>query len=273
MRKLLSMIKLIVTGGDDSHQEKRIISLMDDAEIRGDIDRSSIEMIKRILEFHNRLVREVMVPRREIIAVDSKATVNEIITTIIGYGYTRVPVYSDNIDNIVGILNVKDIIKYWSTSLSEKEITSHLHKPYFIPETKRALSLLHELKQKKYHMAIVIDEYGGTSGLVTLEDLLEEIVGEILDEHDIEEEEEIVETAGGVLVDCRLEIEKVEDYFGIKFPEGRYKTLAGLILSTVKKIPVTGEVLKVAGLEIIIEAADERSIKKVKIKRYVGLEE
>jgi magnesium and cobalt transporter len=180
------------------------------------------------------------------------------------------PVYAENVDNIVGILNVKDLLKFWSKPITETDILSSLRKPYYIPETKNTHHLLHELKQKKYHMAIVIDEYGGTSGLVTLEDLMEEIVGEIHDEHDAQKGSIVELNDGYTLIDGRVEIEAIEDYLGVKFQEGKFETLGGFILNLLRKIPVTGEVIHVDNLEMIIESADERSVKKVKLKRLDG---
>jgi len=201
------------------------------------------------------------------IAIGSDATIDEILALIIKHGHTRMPVFADSVDNILGILNVKDLIKFWSKPISENDILSTLRKPYYIPETKKTHLLLHELKQRKHHMAIVIDEYGGTSGLVTLEDLIEEIVGEIHDEYDITKESIVELSDGYILIDGRVEIEVVEDYFGVEFQEGTYETLGGLILNTIKKIPVTGEVIKIDNFEMIIDSADERSIKKVRIRK------
>ena len=202
-------------------------------------------MIQSILEFRDTVVREVMIPRTEMISIRSDATIEEILELTIKHGHTRIPVYAENIDNIVGILNVKDLLKFWSKSISEKDILSNLRKPYYIPETKNTHHLLHELKQKKYHIAIVIDEYGGTSGLVTLEDLIEEIVGEIHDEHDMKKGDIVELTDGYTLIDGRVEIEVIEDYLDIKFEEGKYETLGGFILNVIKKIPVTGEIIHV----------------------------
>jgi magnesium and cobalt transporter len=201
------------------------------------------------------------------VAIPSDAPMEEIIALITRYGHTRIPVYSESIDNIVGILNVKDLLKFCSRPVTESDILSILRKPYYIPETKNSHLLLHELKQRKYHMAIVIDEYGGTSGLVTLEDLVEEIVGEIHDEHD-EGEGNIVELPDGdVLADGRTEIEKIEDHFGVSFQEGKYETLGGMIMHSIGKIPVTGEQIEIEPFEMIIESADERSIRKVRMRR------
>jgi CBS domain containing-hemolysin-like protein len=265
--KLLTKIKKLLSADVQGRLEKEIQSIIDAGEEKGLIDPQSGEMIQSILEFRETIVREVMIPRTEMIAIRSDATIEEILELTIKHGHTRMPVYVGSVDNIVGILNVKDLLKFWSKPITESDILSSLRKPYYIPETKNTHLLLHELKQRKYHMAIVIDEYGGTSGLVTLEDLIEEIVGEIHDEHDAKKENIIDLQDGYVLIDGRVEIEEIEDHLHIKFPEGNFETLGGYILNTIKKIPVTGEIIHVDNLEIIIESADERSIKKVKLKK------
>jgi len=231
------------------------------------MDQRSGEMIQSILDFRDTLVREVMISRTEMIAVSSDATINEVLDLIMKHGHTRMPVYSGSVDNIVGILNVKDLLKFWSRQVSEGDILSNLRKPYYIPETKNIRLLLHELQQRKHHMAIVIDEYGGTSGLVTLEDLIEEIVGEIYDEHEVEEKKIVELPDDYALVDGRVEIEDIKEYFGMNIPEGKFETLGGLILYIIEKVPAAGEVICHDGFEIIIESADERRINKVKIKR------
>jgi CBS domain containing-hemolysin-like protein len=250
--------------------EKEIQSIIDAGAEDGLIDPQSGEMIQSILEFRDTVVREVMIPRTEMVAIPSDAPVEEIIDLITRYGHTRIPVYSGSIDNIVGILNVKDLLKFWSKPIAKGDILSILRKPYYIPETKNTHLLLHELKQRKHHLAVVIDEYGGTSGLVTLEDLIEEIVGEIHDEHDTQDGDIAELPDGYILVDGRTDIEKIEDHFGVTFPEGKYETLGGMILHAIGKIPVTGETIKIEQFEMIIESADERSIKKVKMKRLAG---
>lgn len=246
--------------------ENAIQSLVAMCEREGRIDAQSCKMIRNILIFRNTIVREVMIPRTEIIAVSSEAGIDEIIDIVIKHGHTRMPAYSGNVDNIIGILNVKDLLKSWKGIVTGIDIIGNLRTPYYIPETKKTHVLLHELKQKKYHMAIVIDEYGGTSGLVTLEDLIEEIVGEIHDEHDTKEEG-IVEIGDGYyVVDGRTEIDEVEEYFGVKFSPGKHETISGLILNSIKRIPVAGDSLKLGKLEMMIEAATERSIQKIRIK-------
>ena len=250
--------------------EEEIRSLIDVGEGEGLIDQQSGEMIQSILEFGETVAREVMVPRTEIVAINSNASIEEVLDLLSTYGHTRIPVYNSNVDNIIGILNVKDLLRFWSQPLEEKNIVTILRKAYFIPETKSIHLLLHELKEKKSHMAIVIDEYGGTSGLVTLEDLIEEIVGEIQDEHDVEENSFHELSDGDVLVDSRVEIEEFEKYFHVEAPEGQFETLGGFIFHLIKKIPVTGEVVRFADLIMIINDADERSIKKVRVKKREG---
>ena len=247
--------------------EEKIQSIVNTGEEDGLIDRQSGEMIHSILELRETMAREVMVPRTEIVAVNDNSTIEDILALILKHGHTRMPFYNENIDNIVGILNVKDLLRYWSKPFQKGDIISILRKTYYIPETKNIHLLLHELKEKKSHMAIVIDEYGGTSGLVTLEDLIEEIVGEIQDEHDVDENPFTKLPGGDILVDSRVEIEEFEEYFDIEVPEGQFETLGGLIFYLIKKIPVVGETITCENLKITIEAADERSIKKVRIKR------
>jgi len=265
--KLISLIKKIFQERDASRLEEEIQAIIDAGEEDGLIDPQSGEMIQSILEFKDTVVREVMIPRTEIVAVSAGATIEEIVRIISIYGHTRMPVYRGDIDHIIGVVNVKDLLKFWSREVTEKDFLSILRKPYYIPETKNISQLLHELKQKKYHLAIIIDEYGGTAGLVTLEDLMEEIIGEIHDEHDTQEPGIVEETDGYTLVDGRVEIEELEEYFGVTFDEGKYETLGGLILNTVKRIPAAGETIIVDNFEMTIVAADERRIKKVRIRK------
>ncbi len=252
---------------EQSRLEEEIQSIIDEGEQKGLIDEKSGEMIQSILEFRDTVAREVMIPRTEIVAIPSDSPIAEIIDRVTQHGYTRMPVYDGSVDNIIGILNVKDLLRLCLEPIDEADLKPLLRKPYFIPETKNIHLLLHELKDQRQHMAIVIDEYGGTSGLVTLEDLIEEIVGEIRDEHDTDETGFTELADGSVIADSRVEIEKIEERFGLSLPEGKYETLAGFILHLIRKIPLTGDVVRHDALEMIIVSADERSIKKVKIRK------
>ncbi|HUN55380.1 MAG TPA: hemolysin family protein [Smithella sp.] len=262
---------------DNKYMKNKIDAVLARAQKSGLVDPSSREIIENILEFTHTLVREIMIPRTEIVAVSTEAAIDEIINEVIASRHTRIPVYRDTIDNIIGILNVKDLLKFWSKQITKEDILTCLSTPYYIPETKNTHLLFYELKENKKHMAIIIDEYGGTAGLVTLEDLLEEIVGEIRDEHETSMDTDGISQSpdGSLIFDGRMEIEKIEEHLNINLKKGRYETLGGLILDSTKRIPLSGEKFQIENMEITIENADERSIKRVKIKKIMtnGLNE
>jgi CBS domain containing-hemolysin-like protein len=250
--------------------KKEINRILRKAEKYSVVDKPSKEMIENILEFSHILVREIMIPRTEIKAINTEGKIEEIIREIVDSRHTRIPFYRGTIDNIIGVLNVKNLLNFWPEQFTKEGMFSIFIKPYYIPETKNTNLLFHELKENKKHLAIVIDEYGGTSGLVTLEDLLEEIVGEIHDEHESNAAADGIFQApdGSLIVDGRMEIEKIEESLNVGLGKGRYETLSGMILNVAKRIPLTGEKFIIDGLEISIEKADERSIKKVKIRKF-----
>jgi len=254
---------------DNKYMKNKIDAVLVRAQKSGLVDPSSREIIENILEFTHILVREIMIPRTEIVAVSTEAAIDEIINEVIASRHTRIPVYRDTIDNIIGILNVKDVLKFWSKQITKEDILACLSTPYYIPETKNTHLLFYELKENKKHMAIVIDEYGGTAGLVTLEDLLEEIVGEIRDEHETNTPTDGISQSpdGSLIFDGRMEIEKIEEHLNINLKKGRYETLSGLILDSTKRIPLSGEKFQIENMDITIENADERSIKRVQIKK------
>jgi len=250
------------------HIRREIFSILAKGQKSGVLDDASRKMIENILDFTSILVREIMIPRTDIVSISADDTPKDIIQELAESHYTRIPVHRGSVDNIIGILNVKDLLKTWSQNIKTADILTHLTKPYYIPETKNAHLLFYEFKNNKKHIAIVIDEYGGTSGLVTLEDLLEEIVGDIRDEHEENtDSEDIIQTVGGaIIVDGRTEIEKIEEHLKVSLERGRYETVSGLILNSIRRIPHQGEEFQIDGMDITIENADERSIKKVKIK-------
>lgn len=248
---------------------REIIAMLAKGQKSGVFDDASRKMIENILEFTSTMVREIMIPRTDIVSISVDDTPEEMIHEIAESRHTRLPVYRGSVDNIIGILNIKDLLNVWPQNITASDILSRLTKPYYIPETKNAHLLFHEFKNNKKHIAIVIDEYGGTSGLVTLEDLLEEIVGDILDEHEESPDSgDIIQTPDGAfIVEARTEIEKIEEHLQISLERGRYETVSGLILNTIRRIPHRGEKFQIEGMDITIENADERSIKKVKIKK------
>jgi len=218
---LFSALSQLVSGRKRV-TEQEIHELMNAGEQEGLINEEENEMIRSIFEFHDTVVREIMVPRTDMACVSTDATVREVISAIIACGHSRIPVYDGTIDNIVGLLYAKDLLRYWGLDNATIDLKKIMRAPYFIPETKNLEELLQEFKRKRVHIAIVIDEYGGTSGLVTFEDLLEQIVGDIRDEYDLEEELLVEEADGSVVVDGRLPIEELEEHFGIEVERDKF---------------------------------------------------
>jgi len=247
--------------------EERLQRALADSEAEGILDAYSGRMIRGVLKLRDTVVREIMIPRTEMIAIPKNASVQDIQNVLQIHGYTRLPVYGDTIDNIIGILNVKDLLKGWPKTIDEKDIVSNLKKPYYIPESKNVNSLLHEFKRERHHMAIVMDEYGGTSGLVTLEDLIEEIVGDLFDDEGGDEKHIVNLPDGSLLMDGRIRIEEAGEHLSVLIPEGPYETLGGFILHLIRKIPTAGEKVVFENFEMIVEAADERRIRKVRLRK------
>lgn len=251
------------------HIHREILAVLDKGQKKGTWDEASRKMIENILDFSTVLVREIMAPRTDIVSINIDDTLEDIYQEIANAPYTRIPVHRGSVDNIIGILNVKDLLKCLPRSMTTADISSRLTKPYYIPETKNALLLFHELKNNRKRIAIVIDEYGGTSGLISLEDLLETIVGDIRDEHEnYDGSDDMIQVTGdAIIVDGRTEIEKIEERLNIRLEKGRFETISGLILNTIRRIPHQGERLKIGGMEMTVESADDRSIKKLRIKK------
>jgi len=249
--------------------EEEIQEMMNAGEEEGLINEEENEMIRSIFSLGDTVVREIMVPRTDMACVPVDATVREVLGSIIACGHSRIPVFDGTIDNVVGLVYAKDLLKYWGMDESAVVLKNILRTPYFIPETKNLEELLHEFKKKRVHIAIVIDEYGGTSGLVTIEDLLEQIVGDIQDEYDLEEEWLAEEADGNVVVDARLPIEELEEHFGIAIEREKFDTVGGLIFHLTGRIPAVGEEVENDSIRLKVLEADARKISKVRITRLV----
>lgn len=246
--------------------EKEIQQLIDAGEEEGLLSEDEGEMIQSILSFRDTVAREIMVPRTDAAIVSVDTSIQELLQLIIKKGHSRFPVYADSSDNIIGILHAKDLLSLWGQD--NLDLKNILRAPYFIPETKKISQLLRELRDKKSHMAIVIDEYGGTAGLVTIEDIIEEIIGEIHDEYDAEEALMVATAEGDLLVDARLEIEKLAEHFNMQVPEGNFESVGGFIINLLGRVPQPRETITHAPLQIVIESADARKIRKVRIKAH-----
>jgi CBS domain containing-hemolysin-like protein len=250
--------------------EEDIQEVITAGEEEGLINQEENAMIQSIFHFRDTVVREIMVPRNDMGCIDSNDSIQEVLSKIIAFGHSRLPMYQGTLDNIVGLVYAKDLLKYWGMDISVFDLKKILRAPYYIPETKNLEELLQEFKRKRVHMAIVIDEYGGTSGLVTIEDLLEQIVGDIQDEYDLEEDWLIRQPDGSIIVDARLPIEDLEEYLGINIEREMFDTVGGFIFHLTGKIPAAGEVVENDDILLTILEADERKIRRVRIVRKPG---
>ncbi|MDD2540799.1 MAG: hemolysin family protein [Desulfuromonadaceae bacterium] len=245
--------------------EQDINDFIEASEEEGLVNEDECEMIRSIFSLGTTIVREVMIPRTEMACVTVDATIRELLDTIIACGHSRIPVYEDTIDNIIGLLYAKDLLKQWGTDENNLSVRELMRPPYFIPESKNLEQLLQEFKRKRIHLAIVIDEYGGTSGLITIEDLLEEIVGDIQDEHDREESLLTANPDGSITADGRLPVEELEEYFDLEIERDNFDSVGGLVFHLIGKIPAIGDTIDGAGLRLTILDADLRRVKKVGI--------
>jgi CBS domain containing-hemolysin-like protein len=247
--------------------EAEIQEVMNAGEEEGLINQEEKAMIRSIMALGDSMVREIMLPRMEMACVSIEDEVSEVLKAIIACGHSRLPVFEGTIDNIIGLIYAKDLLKHWGEPDTAVELRKLIRPPFFVPETKNLEELLHDFKKRRVHMAVVIDEYGGTSGLVTIEDLLEQIVGDIQDEYDSEEERLSVEPDGAIVVDARLPIEELEEHFNILVERDKFETVGGLIFHLTGRIPSVGEVIESDTLVLTVLEADERRISKVHIAR------
>jgi magnesium and cobalt exporter, CNNM family len=244
-------------------------ALIDVGEAEGILEEEEGELIHSIIEFGDTRVSEVMTPRPDIVAVPENATVREARDVILESKYSRLPVYREQIDNVEGIIYVRDLLQCWADGREDECIKNLVRPVYDVPETKPVAHLLEDMQKAHFQLAMVIDEYGGVSGLVTVEDILEEIVGEIEDE-DIagEELEDIVESDEGSY-EClgSTEIGKIERLFDMEIEADDFTTIAGLVINESGKVPAAGELLTIRGLEVEVLEADERRITRVRVRR------
>ncbi|HEV2761988.1 MAG TPA: hemolysin family protein [Pyrinomonadaceae bacterium] len=250
-------------GGDD------IQALIDVGEREGIIEEEEGELIHSIIEFGETQAGEVMTPRTDVVALPITATVREARDVILDSKYSRLPVYRDQIDNVEGIIYVRDLLQCWAEGREGEAIEPLLRPAYFVPETKAVDELLEEMRKAHVQMAMVIDEYGGVAGLVTVEDILEEIVGEMEDE-DIGSEEivEIVESGDGYYeVAGSTEVGKIERLFDLEIEDDDFTTIAGLVISESGRVPPAGTRLSFRGLDVEVVEADERRVARLRLRR------
>ncbi|XAL99236.1 hemolysin family protein [Phycisphaeraceae bacterium D3-23] len=253
---------------DDSDISDEVLSTIEDHEDAGDIDETQKEMLEGVFELHDTNADEIMTPRTDVHGLDVEATMLDVKKAVLDFGHSRIPVYEESLDNIIGVLYIRDLVRFVGTD-DDFHLRQIIREPFLVPESKPVKALLAEFKQRKVHMAIVLDEYGGTAGLVTIEDILEEIVGEIQDEYDHEEEEPgIREPAEGVFeADGRVEIDDLEDKLGIDFPEDRdYDTVGGFVFAELGHIPEQGESFAYAEYRVTVVEAERTRVVSVRIE-------
>ncbi|TCK82823.1 hemolysin family protein [Albibacterium bauzanense] len=270
---ILKMLGFGVTMNEVHHSSEELQYLLDQGKESGALNLTEHELIKNVFDFNERVVKNVMVPRTKITAVEVDSPKELLLNTIISEGYSRVPVYDGSIDKIVGIVHAKDLLPQL-VDKQEIELKNIIRKPYFIPETKKINDLMAEFQQKRIQIAIVLDEFGGTSGMVTLEDIVEELVGEIQDEYD--EEHPIVEQVSQTeyIVSASANIHDVNEYLPLDLPQSNdYDTLSGLVSELFDKIPDVGECKEFHGYAFTILKKTQQNIESVKMERLEQTEE
>ncbi|MGH7420970.1 MAG: hemolysin family protein [Candidatus Rokuibacteriota bacterium] len=251
-------------AGQPEISEEELRTLVDVGAREGVVDRTEREMIHKVFELEDTLVREVMVPRPDMFCLDVAAPPDQILPRLREQLHSRVPVFEENVDQIVGVLYTKDLLPYLGGLPSTFDLRRRLHPPYFVPESKRADALLREFQAKKLHLAIVVDEYGGTAGLVTLEDLLEELIGEIHDEYD--EDERLIQRVAphSFRVSGRLPIDELNEVAGLQIPDDSFDTVGGWVLDLFGRVPHKGEKKETEdGMRVSVEKVERTRVLEV----------
>lgn len=259
------------TTPEEQHEEKQeeFLTGLEQHRTEGVLDEEEQEMIENVLELSNSTADEIMTPRTDIVAVEVNSDLHKVLETITTGGHTRVPVYEENIDNIAGLIYAKDLLAEIGKNPVDFKLRDKMRKAYFVPETKLLRALLHEFQNQKLHIAIVLDEYGGTAGIVTLEDILEELVGEITDEYEETPPEPIKKIDQNTFeADARTYIDDLNDEFDLNLPEDEdYETVGGFVFSRLGYIPKANESFDYENLKFTIASAEARKIKRIRIQK------
>ena len=259
------------TTPEEEHEEKQeeFITGLEQHRTEGVLDEEEQEMIENVLELSSSTADEIMTPRTDIVAAEVSSDLQKVLDTITSAGHTRIPVYEENIDNIIGLVYAKDLLGEIGKSGAEFKLRDKMRDAYFVPESKPLRALLHEFQNEKLHIAVVLDEYGGTAGIVTLEDILEELVGEITDEYEETPTEPIkIIDQNTIEADARTYIDDINDQCELNLPEDEdYETIGGFVFSRLGYIPKTGQSFDHENLKFTITSAEARSIKRVRIQK------
>jgi CBS domain containing-hemolysin-like protein len=254
--------------------EEQIMTMVEAGEEGGVIEQDERKMIYSIFQLGDTLAREVMVPRIDIMAFGEGTTMVEATDALLQSGYSRAPVYSRSIDNIIGLVYIKDLLAAWRKGKKERTVANLLREAYFVPEAKKLDDLLTEMQVRRVQMAVVVDEYGGTAGVVTFEDIVEEIVGEIQDEYDTAEEMPYFEVREGeYVVRGRIDLDDLNQIMGADLPKETSETVGGFIYSYLGKVPSPGDVVEASGVRMVVEQVTGRRIRKVRVSRIAPISE
>jgi CBS domain containing-hemolysin-like protein len=257
-----------VADDDDSDLSDEVLSVVEDHEDGGEVREAQKEMIEAVFDLSDTDAEQVMTPRTDVKGIEAGATLDQVKHAILQYGHSRIPVYDKTIDNIVGILYAKDLIKYVGEG-EDFDLRSVLRDAMLVPESKNVAELLAEFKANKVHIALVLDEYGGTAGLVTIEDILEELVGEIQDEYEHAEHTPQIEHVGDQVlrVDARVEIDDLNDELDTELPEDEdYDTVGGFVFATLGHVPKTGEAFDYGGMRFTVTDAERTRVVRVEVQ-------
>jgi CBS domain containing-hemolysin-like protein len=256
--------------GTKEELDHDIQELLEEGEEHGLISPLEERMINSILDFRETSASEIMTPAAEVVSFDESAPMSELIEIVTESGFTRIPVYRENPDRVIGAIHAKDLLRLHARPSAEPaDLTSYLRPVYFISELKPIVDLLREFQKRKVHMAMVTDEFGTVRGLITLEDILEEIVGEIDDEYDEEEHTIEVIDEQTIQVHAWVDIEKIEDHFDTELPEGPYESVGGLVINALGRLAVVGDSVDVGGFRFAVQSADKRQIKMIRVSKIV----
>jgi putative hemolysin len=272
-RALIGLANVILPGKGLKEgpfvSEEELLAMVDAAVEEEVIELEERHLISQIIEFGDTIVREVMVPRPDMVTVDADFRVADVMEVVLLNGRSRIPVCGEGIDDVIGVVYAKDLMRAERDGRDHEAVSAFVREPHFVPETKRVAMLLPEMQEQKFHMAIVVDEYGGTAGLVTMEDLIEELVGEIVDEFD--REEPMVEplTDGRYRVQARMAVDEVNDLLHLSLPEGDWDTLGGLVFHLAGHVPAEGEVVECDGHLLVVERVQGRRIARIRIQPAV----
>jgi CBS domain containing-hemolysin-like protein len=251
--------------GEIIAEEQILLSELDEAGAA--LQDEERQMIRGVMEMEFTTVREVMVPRPDIVAVNVEEGFDRVVQVMVEQGYSRVPVFQDNIDNVIGIAHGKEVLKHLASPKRRPDLREIIRPAHFVPESKKVHEMLAEMRQRQLSIAMIVDEYGGTEGLVTIEDLLEEIVGEIRDEFDIEEQPVQLLTATEVILDARVGIDELNEMFATSIQKDDFDSIGGFIVNELGRMPSVGDEVGVNGIEMRVLSVSGRRIKKVRVTK------